>query len=247
MWAIANDDPTKLREYADVEGIEIPFLLDMDAEIIRRYGVLNEASERVIAHPTAVIVDKAGVVRFVRVDENYRERPPLEELVEALAAPALAEALLADNHAARLVGMEAYDEARLWAGVPRFAVDYTQDHLPAEAALYDHISFNKGCYVGQEIHARMHYRGHPNRKLACVDFPAAEAERLAVGDELFLEGKAVGSLTSLSRLERGGLRRGIAMLRYQDLQQWPSLAAGADGAARAATRPLASDLGVAAP
>lgn len=167
-------------------------------------------------------------------------------LLPAPAAPALAEALLAEE-AARLVGMEAYDEARLWAGVPRFAVDYNQDHLPAEAALYDHISFNKGCYVGQEIHARMHYRGHPNRKLACVDFPAAEAERLAVGDELYLEGKAIGSLTSLSRLERGGLRRGIAMLRYQELQQWPSLAAAADGAARAATRPLVSDIGVAAP
>lgn len=165
-------------------------------------------------------------------------------LLPAPNAPELAQTLLAQEPPARLVGMHAFDEARLWAGVPRFAIDYGQDHLPAEAALYDHISFNKGCYVGQEIHARMHYRGHPNRKLATVDLPEAAAQGLAVGDELFLDGKSVGKLTGLSRLSRQGLRRGIAMLRYQELQQWPRLALDAQGAADVATRPLASDLGV---
>lgn len=85
VWAISNDDPEKLREYRDAEGLTIPFLLDPNAMTIKAYGVYNEGSERVIPHPTALIIDKDGIVRYVRVDENYRERPSVEELIEALA------------------------------------------------------------------------------------------------------------------------------------------------------------------
>jgi len=62
----------------------MPFLLDPGAETIKRYGVYNLESDRVIPHPTALIIDKQGVVRYVRVDENYRERPTVEEILQAL-------------------------------------------------------------------------------------------------------------------------------------------------------------------
>lgn len=69
------------------EGFEFPLVLDPDALTIKEYGVLNDADprERVIPHPTAVIVDKEGIVRYVRVDEDYKERPSVEEILEALA------------------------------------------------------------------------------------------------------------------------------------------------------------------
>ena len=84
LWAISNDDPEKLRELRDDEGLQMPFLLDPDAVIIKEYGVYNEESDRVIPHPTALVIDKQGVVRFVRIDENYRLRPSVSELLEAL-------------------------------------------------------------------------------------------------------------------------------------------------------------------
>ena len=84
LWAISNEDPEKLRELRDDEGLQMPFLLDPDAVIIKEYGVYNEESERVIPHPAALVIDKQGVVRFVRIDENYRERPSIAELLEAL-------------------------------------------------------------------------------------------------------------------------------------------------------------------
>lgn len=84
LWTISNEDPERLRALRDQEGLEMPFLLDPDAVTIKQYGVYNEESDRVIPHPTAVIIDKQGVVRYVRVDENYRERPPVPELLEAL-------------------------------------------------------------------------------------------------------------------------------------------------------------------
>ena len=84
LWAISNDDPDKLRELRSGEGLEFPFLLDPDATTIRQYGVFNEEHMRVVPHPTALIIDKDGIVRFVRVDEDYKQRPAVEELMEAL-------------------------------------------------------------------------------------------------------------------------------------------------------------------
>lgn len=84
LWAISNDDPDKLRELRASEGLEMPFLLDPDATTIKRYGVFNEESQRAIPHPTALIIDKDGIVRFVRVDQDYKQRPSVEELIEAL-------------------------------------------------------------------------------------------------------------------------------------------------------------------
>jgi folate-binding protein YgfZ len=59
---------------------------------------------------------------------------------------------------------------RIEAGVPRWGHELDERVLPAEAGLDEtHISFSKGCYPGQEPIARLHYRGHVNRKLQVVE------------------------------------------------------------------------------
>jgi len=67
---------------------------------------------------------------------------------------------------------------RIEAGVPRWGRELDDAVLPAEAGLdATHISFDKGCYPGQEPIARLHYRGHVNRKLQVVELdeePAVE-------------------------------------------------------------------------
>jgi folate-binding protein YgfZ len=81
---------------------------------------------------------------------------------------------------------------RIEAGTPAWGKELDESVLPAEAGLEEtHISFTKGCYPGQEPIARLHYRGHPNRRLRRLDVPAAKA-----GDEISYEGKAVGRVTS---------------------------------------------------
>ena len=62
----------------------------------------------------------------------------------------------------RVVGRVAWNIRRVEAGLPWYGVDVTEDNFPKEARLDDHISYEKGCYMGQEPIARMHYRGHPN-------------------------------------------------------------------------------------
>jgi tRNA-modifying protein YgfZ len=67
---------------------------------------------------------------------------------------------------------------RIEMGVPRWGRELDDAILPAEAGLdQTHISFSKGCYPGQEPIARLHFRGHVNRKLQVVeldDEPAVE-------------------------------------------------------------------------
>ena len=59
---------------------------------------------------------------------------------------------------------------RIEAGVPRWGRELDDAILPAEAGLDEtHISFSKGCYPGQEPIARLHYRGHVNRKPQVVE------------------------------------------------------------------------------
>jgi len=82
---------------------------------------------------------------------------------------------------------------RIERGRPRYGSDMTADHLPGELGLEERaVSFTKGCYVGQEPVARMHYRGHPNRHLRGIELP----EPVSAGALLRLEDKEVGAITS---------------------------------------------------
>jgi len=91
------------------------------------------------------------------------------------------------------VGAEEFERWRIEAGVPRWGHEIDDRVLPAEAGLDEtHISFSKGCYPGQEPIARQRYRGKVNRRLRVLD---VEGD-VAPGDELQLNGKNVGRITS---------------------------------------------------
>ncbi len=205
-------------------------------------GPRAEAALAALELPPATVAGSFRDAPLVILPNNRGGKRRTVALLPPAAAAWLVEALLGTEPTARLVGLEACEEARLWAGIPRFGVDFDRDHLPAEAAVYDHISFNKGCYVGQEIHARMHHRGHPNRKLVAVEMPAALAAGLAAGAPLYRDGAAVGSITGLARAARGGRCRGIAMVRHAVVLAGGALAIAPEGPAEVAVQPVATDL-----
>lgn len=75
-------------------------------------------------------------------------------------------AISALSHEFKPVGREAYDIARLEAGIPKFGIDMSEKTFPPEMgrAFEDrHVSYSKGCYMGQEVLMRIHARGHTNR------------------------------------------------------------------------------------
>ena len=92
------------------------------------------------------------------------------------------------------VSEAAAEVQRVESGRPRFGVDLDQSVIPQEAGLNDRaVSFTKGCYVGQETVARLHYRGKPNRRLLGLRL----SEPAAPGTELRLGEKVVGRLGSV--------------------------------------------------
>jgi folate-binding protein YgfZ len=98
-------------------------------------------------------------------------------------------------------GPDAYETARIEAGTPRFGADVTPENFPAEAGLLERaVSFEKGCYPGQETVARMHYRGHPNRKLYRFELQPTPAVPIEPGDEILQGEKGVIGSTSTIRV-----------------------------------------------
>jgi len=101
----------------------------------------------------------------------------------------------------RPIGWQAYNTARIEAGTPLFHIDFGPDSLPAEVgeALFEQaVSLTKGCYVGQEIVARMKNLGHPKRVL--VGFEAGGEELPVAGSQVVpADGdtsKIIGGVTS---------------------------------------------------
>ena len=92
------------------------------------------------------------------------------------------------------VGLTALNSLRIEAGIPQFGAELGDSIFPGEAELEQAISFEKGCYIGQEIVARMKYRGHPNRLLR--GFEIASDIPPQSGARLFDEDKEIGWLTS---------------------------------------------------
>jgi tRNA-modifying protein YgfZ len=122
------------------------------------------------------------------------------------------------------VGPEAAEVVRIEAGTPRFGAEMSAETMPAEAGIVERaISFTKGCYIGQEPVARLHYKGRPNRHLRGLELSAPTAP----GASLVLGGKEVGRIGSACvSPARGPLA--LAIVR-REAEPGAELAVGEDG------------------
>lgn len=107
-------------------------------------------------------------------------------------------------------GWTALETARIEAGIPRFGADMDETNLPQEAGIESRaVSFNKGCYIGQEVINRIRSIGQVSKALRGLRFPDAMATLPAHGDRLFHGEKEVGHITSA--LTSPALRANIAL------------------------------------
>ena len=101
----------------------------------------------------------------------------------------------------RAAGSTAFHTARIEAGIPKEPEDITPENILLEAGMDEAVSYTKGCYLGQEIIARIHWRGQPARRLCQLKIDAEEVP--PPGTVLFsLENRRVGSITSSTRSPR---------------------------------------------
>lgn len=175
---------------------------------LRHFGVFGPAAARVVA--TACEVDEDAIAAL----EPYAHLSPADtESVHLIArSPELRhegfDLFVRENAAADTwqralnAGAErgtgdAWEIARVEAGRPEWGLDMDDSTLPQEANMdvLGAISYTKGCYVGQEVVARIHFRGHVNRHLRGLRFIGAVGA--PAGSELFAtDGKALGDVRS---------------------------------------------------
>jgi folate-binding protein YgfZ len=113
-------------------------------------------------------------------------------------------------------GSEVAETLRIEAGIPRFGIDMDESRVVTETNLDDAVSFTKGCYIGQEIIARIKYRGHVAKKLTGVLLDqevALESGAKILSDDA----KEIGSITSATISPRLKQTIALAYVKYDYL------------------------------
>jgi tRNA-modifying protein YgfZ len=130
---------------------------------------------------------------------------PREQLATLAAA--------AQDRGARLAGTWAYEAFRIAAREPRYGLDTDHKTIPHEVGWIETaVHLSKGCYRGQETVARVHNLGHPPRRLVFLHLDGSVDRLPGHGDEVALDGKAVGFVGSAARhYELGPI--GLALVR----------------------------------
>jgi folate-binding protein YgfZ len=114
------------------------------------------------------------------------------------------------------VDPETLETLRIEAGVPRFGIDMDETNVVSETNLDDAVSFTKGCYIGQEIIARIKYRGHVAKKLTGLTLEAKNvpAAGAAIRSN---EGKDIGRVTSATLSPKLDSAIALGYVRYEYL------------------------------
>jgi folate-binding protein YgfZ len=194
-----------------------------EAEAVGRGRVVFVSEERFGDEPLTVI-------RATHTAEDG-----FDLIVPASAAVSLWDALVAAG--ARPAGFDALEVLRVEAGVPRYGVDSSDANVVLEVVdESEAVSYTKGCYVGQEIIARIHWRGHVARKLTGLVFDG-EGEPPTAGAKIkSADGaKEAGRVTSVVTSPRLGRAVGLGLVRYEHLAAGTEVKVFDDGEERSQT------------
>jgi aminomethyltransferase len=141
---------------------------------------------------------------------------------------------LADENDCVTISDELYETLRIETGVPKYGVDMDETTIVPELGLEGLISYNKGCYVGQEIIARIHFRGHVAKQLTglVMSTPEQQAETRPVGSVPLNESelkttddKNAGRITSATYSPKLQKTIALAYVRYDYLAEGTELLA----------------------
>jgi len=189
-----------LRKFVIVDRVEIRQLQEI--EILTLVGPrAAEALAAAVPEETwkhaQVLVD--GVETTVQ-RRGLLGAPALSLWVPASDTPRVCELLLARD-GVRPVGEEALEVLRAEAGIPRFGVDFGADNFPQETGLAEAVSYTKGCYLGQEVVARIHYRGGVQKELRKLRIQSGSMPRS--GAPLLFDGREAGAATTVVQTPDG--------------------------------------------
>jgi tRNA-modifying protein YgfZ len=182
--------PDEIRRYVFATEVEIEDVTEEMGLFLLAGAGWRAAATRLapkgVLHPTRAVGGDSGYV--------WVDRTAGDEVAAAL-----------DAGDWRRATEEELEVRRIDAGVARWGRDMDTKTFPQEAGIDEWaVHYDKGCYVGQEAMAKIHFRGKVNRRLRRV----LAADALQVGAEVTIDGKKVGNVTSAAD------HRGLALVRY---------------------------------
>src|SRR5215204_5628192 len=177
---------------------------------------LGDEAARLVRGRVTSVAEGWGDEPLHVVRATHTAEDGFDLFVGASEAGRLWDALVAAG--ARPAGYDALEALRIEAGLPRYGVDASEANVVLEVVdEAEAVSYTKGCYAGQEIIARIHWRGHVAKRLAgvildCDTEPPAES-RLHDGKE----GREAGRITSSVYSPRLNRRVALALVKYDFL------------------------------
>lgn len=217
-----------LRKFILADRVEVRTLDDM-----LPVAVLGQRAEAVLGADLSALGD--GTWRHARVSIHGTEValqrrglmgvPAYTLWVSASVAAPLIERLIVEG--ARPVGFEALEILRAEAGIPRFGRDFGPDNFPQETGIEEAVSYTKGCYLGQEVVARIHYRGGVQNSLKGLVFEGSAP----AGASLLHEGREAGKATTVVRSPVLGRTVGLGILHRRAAEAGTRVEVDGSGAA----------------
>ena len=146
--------------------------------------------------------------------------------VDATKAEALRDAFV--KAGIQAIGSDTSETLRIEAGLARYGIDMDETNVVTETNLDDAVSFTKGCYIGQEIIARIKYRGHVAKKIAGL---ICEGEvSLESGAKIFSsDDKEIGRVTSVTFSPRLNRTIALSYVKYDYLEPGTSVKVNSSG------------------
>jgi aminomethyltransferase len=126
-------------------------------------------------------------------------------------------------------GPEVLEALRIEAGMPGPGAELTEEHNPWEAGLADAIALDKGCYVGQEVIARLHTYDKVSRHLVRLELPGGEVPPR--GAEVRRDGETIGQVTSAARPPGGPRGVALAYVKREEAPGSPAVRVAWEGGA----------------
>lgn len=230
-----------LGKYVLADRVEVLSLDDMLPLTLVGPGAAALVAELVgpgEALPEAVWGHSRVMARGTEVELLRRGRLGVEAWtlwVSASIAGPLVEDLLAlgEGKAPRPAGFAALEALRVERGMPRFGIDFGPDNFPQETGADEAVSYTKGCYLGQEVVARIHYRGGVQKALRGLVFEGAVARGAKL---LAAEGREVGAVGTVVESPALGRTAGLAILHRKGFE--PGTVLEIEGGGRAEVREL---------
>ena len=159
-------------------------------------------------NPHGVVSAQVTGVPVSVIDKPVGALPGFALLLSNQDAPAMWDHLMESG--ATPMGTEAYETVRVENAVPAYGTEMGEPYNPLEAGLIGSIDFAKGCYIGQEVIARLDTYQKVQKHLVTLRFSPESTP--TAGSGLVQDGRAIGRVTSLSS-KPGGILVGLGYVR----------------------------------